>query len=230
MMLIDDEQLERSAVVANCRMNRERNLDGSNGYEKELGFSPLEFLKERIKHRQKPAWLDLCCGTGRALIQASQRLDSEELSERLAIVGIDLVGMFDAMPKDPTSLTLEVGSIRTWRPSREFDLITCVHGFHYVGDKLGMIAKARSCLADDGLFVASFDLQALRLGHGGISSRRFASSLRKAGYVLDRRRHLITARGKSMTTFPYEYLGADDQAGPNYTGQPAVNSHYLLIE
>jgi hypothetical protein len=29
--LLSDEELEESAVVANCRMNRERNLRGGNG-------------------------------------------------------------------------------------------------------------------------------------------------------------------------------------------------------
>ncbi len=28
---------------------------------------------------------------------------------------------------------------------------------------------------------------------------------------------------------PFTYLGADDQAGPNYTKQPAVNSLYESI-
>ena len=32
--------------------------------------------------------------------------------------------------------------------------------------------------------------------------------------------------GRKITTLSYVYLGADDTAGPNYTGQPAVNSHY----
>lgn len=27
-------------------------------------------------------------------------------------------------------------------------------------------------------------------------------------------------------TLPYAYLGADDGTGPNYTGQPAVDSYY----
>jgi hypothetical protein len=35
MLLLNDE-LDRSAVVANCHMNRERNLTGS----KEIGFNP----------------------------------------------------------------------------------------------------------------------------------------------------------------------------------------------
>ena len=65
MGLLDDDELERSAVVANCRMNRERNLLGSNGYDRELGFDPLAFLKERTTADVTVAWLDLCCGTGR---------------------------------------------------------------------------------------------------------------------------------------------------------------------
>ena len=52
MRLLSDEELERSAVVANCRMNRERDLVGTNGYDKELGFDPLDVLKERARRRQ----------------------------------------------------------------------------------------------------------------------------------------------------------------------------------
>jgi hypothetical protein len=48
MNLLDDDFLERSAVVANCRMNRERELLGSNGYGRELGFNPLDFLGGRM--------------------------------------------------------------------------------------------------------------------------------------------------------------------------------------
>jgi len=29
---------------------------------------------------------------------------------------------------------------------------------------------------------------------------------------------------------PYRYLGADDRAGPNYTGQPAVDAHYEPLD
>ncbi|GAB3891420.1 hypothetical protein GCM10029964_064560 [Kibdelosporangium lantanae] len=32
--------------------------------------------------------------------------------------------------------------------------------------------------------------------------------------------------GHRQVHLPVQYLGADDQAGPNYTGQPAVNSYY----
>jgi hypothetical protein len=71
MELLGDKDLERSSVVANCWMNRERSLTGSNGYAKELGFNPLDVLAE--KGNVKVAWLDLCCGSGKALIEAAQK-------------------------------------------------------------------------------------------------------------------------------------------------------------
>lgn len=77
MDLLTDDELERSAVVANCRMNRERVLVGSNGYDRELGFNPLEFLKEQSFTVGAVAWLDLCCGTGKALIQAAEIVRTE---------------------------------------------------------------------------------------------------------------------------------------------------------
>ena len=52
MRLLDDDELERSAVVANCRMNRERNLLGSNGYERELDFDPLIYLTRHSRNQR----------------------------------------------------------------------------------------------------------------------------------------------------------------------------------
>jgi len=72
--LLDEEALTASAVVANRTMNRERQLAGVNSYERELGFQPPEWLRARPAggdHRAEEtgvAWLDLCCGTGRALL------------------------------------------------------------------------------------------------------------------------------------------------------------------
>ena len=54
MDLLGDDELERSAVVANCRMNRERGLVGSNGYAVELGFDPLDFLRGAARRRPTP--------------------------------------------------------------------------------------------------------------------------------------------------------------------------------
>jgi len=50
--------------------------------------------------------------------------------------------------------------------------------------------------------------------------------LKKAGVVYNGRRHMIECRGMKQLSFGLEYLGADDRAGTNYTGQPAVDSWY----
>jgi SAM-dependent methyltransferase len=51
----------------------------------------------------------------------------------------------------------ETASITAWEPAGRFDLVTCVHGLHYVGDKLGALLRAASWLADGGVLVANFD-------------------------------------------------------------------------
>jgi hypothetical protein len=50
--------------------------------------------------------------------------------------------------------------------------------------------------------------------------------LREAGFGYDSRTHRIRRTGPFTGTLPFRYLGADDRAGPNYTGQPAVHSVY----
>jgi SAM-dependent methyltransferase len=230
MRLLGDEQLERSGVVANCRMNRERDLAGSNGYDRELGFNPLDFLKERAASGRTVAWLDLCCGTGRALIQAASSVHAEGLAPHFEIVGVDLVGMFYRPEPGLTCPRLIEASLTSWQPDRMFDLITCVHGLHYVGDKLGLITRAASWLVEDGVFVANLDLANLKLPDGRAAGRGVTSAIRDAGLGYDRRRRLVTCRGRKAAVLPHRYLGADDRAGPNYTGQPAVDSYYLSIE
>lgn len=225
--LLGDDQLERSTIVANCRMNRERDLAGSNGYDRELGFNPLDFLRDRSTGDRATAWLDLCCGTGRALIQAAEIAQSEGLS--VEIVGVDLVGIFLPAAPSLTRPRLVEASLSSWRPDRRFDLITCVHGLHYVGDKLGLIARAVSWLVDDGLFVGNLDLSNLKLIDAQRETRHFISNLRRSGLDYDRRRKRIIRRGRKVLALHYVYVGADDRAGPNYTRQPAVNSYYEAV-
>lgn len=226
MDLLDDDELERSAVVANCRMNRERNLLGSNGYDRKLGFDPFAFLRARITSDGPVAWLDLCCGTGRALIQAASIAQAE--GQSIEIVGVDLAGFFDRLTPESACLRLVEASLSSWRPNRPFDLVTCVHGLHYIGDKLGLIARAASWLTSDGLFVASLDVHNLKLGDGS-SARQIALALQQVGLTYDSRHRLIRCRGPVQVSLPYRYLGADDTAGPNYTGQPAVDSYYEVV-
>ena len=223
MKLLDDNELERSAVVANCRMNRERNLLGSNGYDRELGLDPLASLEARAAVVPTVAWLDLCCGSGRVLTQAAEIIRAEQRSIR--IVGVERIGMFDRVAPDLVCLRPIEASLSPWRPDRSFDLITCVHGLHYVGDKLGLIAHSASWLASDGLMVASLDLHNLKIGDG-IPTRRIASDLRREGLLFNSGRRLVSCFGRKQVSLPYRYIGADDTVGPNYTGQPAVNSYY----
>ncbi|MBT2228204.1 trans-aconitate 2-methyltransferase [Nonomuraea sp. NEAU-A123] len=214
MNLLDDDALERSSVVANCRMNRERRLPG---YDRELGINVVETLRSR---RQPVRWLDLCCGTGNALGQAAELLGDEA-----EIVGVDLVDFFDCASRPPR-LRLITASVVTWEPEHLFDLITCVHGLHYIGDKLGVLARIGTWLADDGLFVANFDVRSIRLGDGTPAGRHLTTSLRSQGVRYDGRTRRISWTGRRLIDLPYRYQGSDDQAGPNYTGQPAVNSYY----
>jgi SAM-dependent methyltransferase len=215
--LLGEEALKRSPVVANRAMNRERSLTGSNGYGRELGLDIAAELT--APPAGAPArWLDLCCGTGRALHEAAALLGGA-----VEIVGVDLAGHF-VPAAVPPGLTLVEASVTAWAPEGRFDLVTSVHGLHYVGDKLGVLARAASWLTRDGLLVASFDARSIRLGDG--PSRRLTAELRRQGFVYDARRRRISLRGRREVAFPYRYLGADDTAGPNYTGQPAVDSFY----
>lgn len=222
MKLVSDMVLEQSAVVANCRMNRERNLTGSNGYGIELRFAPLDFLRLAAAANGKARWLDLCCGSGKALTQGAEMADLGELP--VEIVGVDLAGLF--VPSRSPRLKLVEASLTNWLPEGLFDLITCVHGLHYIGDKLSLIARARSWLTERGRFSANFDLKSVKLQGVRSSSRIFAPALRSAGFDYSARKKLIQCEGRHAHRFPFRYLGADDQAGPNYTGQPAVDSYY----
>ncbi len=222
MLYNDDKQLEQSPVVANCCMNRERDLSGANGYDLEIGFQPLTFLSSKVATNKNARWLDLCCGTGKALVQAATIIERDALP--VEIVGVDLVGMF--VKHSSRQLSLFEASLSTWSAKGTFDLITCIHGLHYIGDKLGLIARACAWLRSDGLLVANLDTANLRLLPDGITSKIFARELRKAGVEVLPRQRLIRCNGQSKLSFPFAYVGADDQAGPNYTKQPVVNSYY----
>jgi hypothetical protein len=62
-------------------MSRERQLAGVDSYARELGFNPIDVLAAGLtgtgyatSASVTAAGLDLCCGTGRALIQAAREL------------------------------------------------------------------------------------------------------------------------------------------------------------
>jgi SAM-dependent methyltransferase len=165
-------------------------------------------------------------GSGRALVQAADELDRAGLADRVQIVGVDLVDYFAATPRPLPGLDLVTASVTDWVPDRTFDLITCVHGLHYVGDKLGVLSRVAGWLTGNGRFLADLDPDGVRLADGRPAGRRLSAALRAAGFDLDGRRHRISRTGAGLVDLPYVYLGADDHAGPNYTGQPSVRSHY----
>jgi SAM-dependent methyltransferase len=224
--LLNSGALELSGVVANSTMNRERFCVGKNSYARELSFDPLDFLRSRLETQGQAAWLDLCCGRGRALIEAAERLAPCSLNSNLMLLGVDLVAMFDSYSPALSFIRLQESSVSSWRPDCSFDLITCVHGLHYVGDKLGLIQNAVSWLKDDGVFMANLDPDNLKFPNGVNAGNKIIPDLRRIGVEYRARKHLIVCEGRKDFTLSYRYLGADDAAGPNYTGQAAVNSHY----
>ncbi|MFG2948804.1 class I SAM-dependent methyltransferase [Streptomyces adustus] len=215
--LLSGDELERSSVVANNTMNRGRGLVGVNSYARELGQDPLAHLAGRPA---APSWLDLCSGEGRALREAAGALPADAV-----LTGVDLVGPLVPRPSPP-ALEEVVASVDRWAPARTYDLITCVHGLHYVGDQLGLLARAASWLAPDGLLLAHFDPDSVRWADGSAAGRAAVSALRAAGFGYSARHHRLTLRGGRSLALPFRYVGADPAAGPNYTGQPAVGSHY----
>jgi trans-aconitate methyltransferase len=203
--LLNLRKLENSLTVANCRMNREREIRGTNSNAADLGFNVIQFLVERLQGREAVAWLDLCCESGRALIQAAECLRDLGMAGRVAPVGIDLVDIFAVVPTGIGKLTLTAASAHEWRPSQDFDLITCVHGLHYVGHKFGLIARAASWLRPEGLFAGHLDLQNVNLVGRQSANARVGKEFKRLGLACDRRRHIVSCRGCRRIEFPFRY-------------------------
>lgn len=210
-------------------MNRARNCSGSNGYERELGFDPTDFLLDRLADRPTVTWLDLGCGTGRALVQCATRLTTRVPAKRFRIFGLDLVDAFEPIPETVENVELHIGALPGWETEERFDLVTCVHSLHYIGDKLAVLAAATRWLVPEGLFIANFASESLKSPGGKPLGRTVTASLRKNGFIWDGRRRRVSRTGADSVVFPFRYLGADDTAGPNYTGQPAVDSYYEKV-
>jgi hypothetical protein len=163
-------------------------------------------------------------------LQAAGELRRDGLADRAVLVGVDLVDHFDPGPVPDPPLRLVCAPVTAWTPTRRFDLITCVHGLHYIGEKLAVLTRAANWLTDDGLLVADLDLASIRLDDGRPAGRQLTTALRQADFTYDPRRHRITRTGRRTISLPYAYLGADDRAGPNYTNQPAVDSYYRQLD
>ena len=227
--MLTQPQLEASETVANAAMNRSRGLLGVNSYQRELRLDIVAWLKERHALNPGAKWLDLCCGEGRALEEASETLaEIPGFRAEEQIVGVDLIE-----PRErPSGFRFVRASLHDWEPPDRFDLITCVHGLHYIGDRLGLIERIATWLNPGGLFVANFDASDIRDAQAAPLTRRLAGPFRRHGLVYNRRQHLIRLEAprererEREIDFGLRFLGAKDDVGPNYTGQEGVWSVY----
>ncbi|MBW0271318.1 hypothetical protein ATM97_11185 [Nocardia sp. MH4] len=63
----------------------------------------------------------MCCGEGRALLEAEERFAQEFTSADVTLIGFGLVGFFRARPRTER-LRLSTASAATWTPDRPADL------------------------------------------------------------------------------------------------------------
>ncbi|MBX2841459.1 MAG: class I SAM-dependent methyltransferase [Flammeovirgaceae bacterium] len=218
-----DDELQWSPVVANNSMNRKRKATGINSYEKDTKFNPISFFEKKLSHKSVK-WLDLCCGEGNALIETAKYFQHKSFSYKPQFYGIDLVDFFS---KDkPDNVSFQTLNLANWQPSEKYDLITCVHGLHYMGDKLGLIAKASRALTPEGIFIGNLDIKNILISDEKDSSKIIQSHFKKHGIQYNYRTKMLHIDGFSKLNTNFKFKGADDQAGSNYTGQEVVNSYY----
>lgn len=224
--LLNEEALEWSTIVANNRMNRERGAIGINSYEKEIKINPVNFIKERV-NQNDIQWTDLCCGRGKALIQVSDHFKKKPLAKKLMLTGIDLVDYFEEH-EATDNLFLKKMNLTRWKPQHKNDLVTVVHGLHYIGDKLALIIKSILSLKENGLFIGNLDLNNIEIEGSKKSKSLLLDFFKQNKIDYNQRTKIISATWVNEITHNFQYLGADDKAGPNYTGQEAVKSIYCL--
>lgn len=225
MKLLTKQELLYSPVVANNAMNRQRKSTGVNSYEKELKFDIHEFLAGRIYGSSIVRWADLCCGEGRALTETYHYFQQKAF-QSIELEGWDLIDGF--CEDNLRTLNWYPGSLEDWQPAHEYDLITCIHGLHYIGDKLELIRRCAYSLKKDGLFIANIDFDNVRLEEGKSLKSGLIQLFEQYGFTYSKRRRILSCQGNRKIDFNLNYIGADDQAGPNYTKQPVVNSYYRL--
>ncbi len=223
------KDLEFSPIVANNSMNRERKAVGVNSYEKDMDLNPIEFISQRLAQGEKVHWIDLCCGRANALIETASFFQDKKEAVHLTLTGIDLVNFFsDASPYQQT-LQLHCQNLEDWKPASEYDLITIVHGLHYVGDKLKLIRKCVSSLKADGLFMAHLDLNNIQIEGASNSPTLLKKYFKEQQIDYNARKRLIKVEGRKVLGEDFRLIGVDDDVGANYTGQAAVNSIYERV-
>ena len=145
----------------------------------------------------------------------------------IKLKGIDLVDTFPVPDKKLTCVQFESKSLIEWVPEQTYDLITCVHGLHYLGDKLKVIITSINALHPSGLFVANFDLSNIVI-QGAKTYPYLKNIFKQYGIDYNPRLKILKRIGTTGIRFDLKYMGADDGHGPNYTGQDSVTSYYAV--
>lgn len=228
MQLLTEEQLIWSPVVANNRMNRKRQASGVNSYEQDLSFMPEVYLNRCLEQQGYVKWLDLCCGEGNALLQYAKAVTAEGRADCVTLTGIDLVDQFQPIPPFMHCLQFKTGSLVNWAYEEQYDLITCVHGFHYIGDKLKALANSLRAISNTGTMIANLDINSIKIA-GDNSEQYLKKVFRENDMAYNARKKVLQCTGPRNIDFGLVYKGANDKAGPNYTGQDAVDSYYQLL-
>jgi len=229
-------------VVVNATMNRGRGLTGVNSYERELRrFDIAAFLRCRAESvpERRVRWLDACCGAGRALTEAADDWTSADWARRITLIGIDL---YDGMPPDRNSedglrARFVVGDVLTHLPPQEpLDLVTCIHGLHYLPDKLAFLEQVYTRLVPDGgLLLAHLDPANVKLQDADNTPLwpRLLRHVRRQGISLKFRAHLIrlerTLTSPATLSFGATYATRTVAPRPNYSGMIGVDSWYTTF-
>lgn len=157
------------------------------------------------------------------MLQTAQYFKNRNRQQAIELNGIDLIENSNSN----SDVVFYVMPFSSFRSAIKYDLITCVHGLHYVGNKLAAIEKAISLLKVNGLFVANLDLSDICIKDTD-SNQLLKDRLKKENIQYNSRRKIIKKIGYDELRFDYDYLGADEKSGPNYTGQEAVTSYYVI--
>ncbi|MES2465507.1 MAG: class I SAM-dependent methyltransferase [Armatimonadota bacterium] len=232
------ETADISDIVVNAAMNRGRGFSGVNSYTRDLRqFDIAAFLRERLQTypSQTIRWLDVCCGEGRALTEAAQIWAGTDWGKQIEIIGLDL---WDDLPvsqasSDGPSLRFVAADAAFWSPNTSFDLITCVHGLHYLPDKLGFLERAYSWLAPNGgVLLAHLD-KANVLQQDNKTANLWPILHRRArqqGIALRLTNHLLrmerTAEGPDNLSFGVTFVDRTVSPRPNFSGMTVIDSWY----
>jgi len=163
-------------------------------------------------------------------MEAGEQFEAAGWGRQVQIVGVDLVGMFT--PEQAANVTLTAADVAAFTLNQPADLITCVHGLHYLGDKLGFLQRAYAMLAPGGMLLGHLDPDNLRgLGAGASVWRQAARHAARGGVVVDFKGHVLRiARTEALLDFGLTFQGATISERPNYTGITVVDSWYTLRE